>query len=212
MRQYNAERQHVLSDFGVLNRSIGQFRRGRYSSIRLVRMSSSIASTSKASHTCRWICASEQRRRSGRGGKRRTCPPYSTRLRLPLLPFLPDQKTVAQHDQGRMAMEPMPQSSLILIPSQQLFGILMKALDLMPPMRILDQHFQPCRGWEVTPVIAPIAALPRQRSFADQPTDAPVALAGLTPRPHGVASGQPASRDSLLASGCSASASWRAQP
>src|SRR6266540_4546642 len=149
-------------------------------------MSSSIASTSKASHTCRWICASEQRRRSGRGGKRRTWPPYSTRLRLPLLPFLPDQKTVTQHDQGSMAMETMPQSPLILIPSQQLFGILKKALDLMSPMHVLDQHLQRCRGPEVTPVIAAIAAHPRQRSFANQPADLPLALAILTPRPHGM--------------------------
>jgi len=45
-----------------------------------------------------------------------------------------------------MAMEAMPQAPLILIPFQQLFGILMKAFDLMPPMRVLNQHLQRRRG------------------------------------------------------------------
>jgi len=172
---------------------LGQFRRGRYSSIRLVRMSSSIARNSSPSHTWRWSAARDRRRRSGRGGQ---TPAWSTpapRLLLPLLPFLPDQKAIAQHDQRRMTMEAMPQPSLVLIPPQQLLRILMKAFDVVPAMHVFDHHLQRGARWEVAPVIALIATCSGLRSFADQEAAAPVALRGLAPGRHGMElGGQPA--------------------
>jgi hypothetical protein len=37
-----------------------------------------------------------------------------------------------------MPMETMPEPPLILIPPQQILGLLMKALDMMPTMSVLD--------------------------------------------------------------------------
>jgi hypothetical protein len=59
---------------------------------------------------------------------------------LSLLPFVPDQKTVAQHHQRSMAMEAMPQPPLILIPAQLILGVLMEPFDVVPPMRVFHQH------------------------------------------------------------------------
>src|SRR5262245_26473643 len=87
-------------------------------------------------------------------------------------------------------METVPQSALILIPPQQLFGVLMKALHAMPAMHILNHHLQRCRGWEVTPVIAAITIRVRHCSFTNQPPNAPLTLAGLAPSAHGVELGE----------------------
>ena len=159
-----------------------QFRSGWYSSIRLVRMSSVMASSNNASHTCRWMAANERRRRSGRGGKGPTRAPPCRRLLLPRLPLLPHQKAVAQHDQRRVAMEAMPQAALVLIPPQLIFGILVKALDVVPAMRIFHQHLQWRGSGKIAPVVGRIAWGSRQRAFTDQPSPLPLALPVLAPR------------------------------
>src|SRR6266496_5612340 len=90
-------------------------------------------------------------------------------------------------------MEALPQPPLVLIPPQQLLSVLMKAFDWVPAMHVLNHRLQRCRGWEIAPVIAAITIRLRHWSFTDQPPDAPLALAGLAPRPHGVELGhQPA--------------------
>jgi hypothetical protein len=98
-------------------------------------MSSSMARMRSQSSSPRWIAASDWRLRSGRG--RKSASPRVAPLRA-LLPFLLDQEAVGQHHQDGVAMEAIPAASLILIPSQQGFGILMKALDLVPPMGVVE--------------------------------------------------------------------------
>jgi hypothetical protein len=107
-----------------------QFRSDRYCSIRLVRTNSSVARNSSPAHTWQLIAASEQQRRSSAGGK---TPMVAHVFGYAADAILPDLKAVAQHDQYRLATETLPQPALVLIPSQQILGILMKAFDRVPP-------------------------------------------------------------------------------
>ena len=74
--------------------------------------------------TRRWSCGSGTRRRSGRWGK--SGPRSSAHFALlALSPFQPDQKTIAQHYGDGVPMKAIPAPSLILIPAQLGFGLLM---------------------------------------------------------------------------------------
>jgi hypothetical protein len=108
-------------------------------------------------------------------------------------------------------MKPRPQPPLVLVPAQLLLGILVKAFNMMPPMRIFHQHLQPRRAREVAPVVGPLAATAAQRAFTDQPPMLPLALRILTPRPYRVEFGrQPAAAAFAPAEGApTAGRAWR---
>ena len=131
------------------------------------------------SQICRWTCGRGIRRRSFRGGKSpaRTA---STGLLLALLPLLPHQKTVGQHHRHRVAVKPRPQSTLILVPTQELLGLLMVLLHPVSPVRVFHQRRQR-RPWpQVTPVVLAVRRWISAGLFADQPTLAALA-SGLHP-------------------------------
>src|SRR5229473_3154446 len=120
--------------------------------------------------TRRWTSGSGTRRRSGRGGKSGPRPSAPCSL-LPLPPFQPDQKTVAQHHRDRMPMKPVPAPPLILIPAQLRFGFLMILLHPVAAMRILDQHGQRGVGGEITPEIFPIPSLASAGPLPEHPAN-----------------------------------------
>src|SRR2546425_10515577 len=126
--------------------------------------------------TRRWTSGRGLRRRSGRGGKCGPRPPAPFAV-LPLAPFQPDQKTVAQHHRDRMPMKAIPAPPLILIPAQFRFGFLMILLHPVAAVGILHQHGQGrvCRG--VTPEIFPIPGLASSGALPNQPADVAGALA-----------------------------------
>src|SRR5229473_687637 len=126
--------------------------------------------------TRRWTSGGGTRRRSGRGGKSGPRPSAPCSL-LPLPPFQPDQKTVAQHHRVRMPMKPVPAPPLILIPAQLRFGFLMILLHPVAPMGILDQHGQRRRDREVTPEIFPVPPLTASGALPNQPAAMPGTLA-----------------------------------
>src|SRR5215469_16172933 len=106
----------------------------------------------------RWTSGSGTRRRSGRGGKSGPWPSAHFAL-LALAHFQPHQKTIAQHDGDGVAMKAIPASSLILVPAQLGFGLLMILLDPVAAMGILDHPGRLRGGWEITPEILPVAML-----------------------------------------------------
>src|SRR6516162_378843 len=116
----------------------------------------------------RWTSGSGIRRRSGRGGKsgpRPSAHPAS----LPLPPFQPHQKTIAQHYCDGVAMNAIPAPSLILILAQLGFGFLMILLHPVAPVRILDHGGQRRRGRAVTPEILPVPVLAAAGALPQQP-------------------------------------------
>src|SRR5919201_2509852 len=126
-------------------------------------MSSNSINSRMAAHrnhslTRRWSSGSGARRRSGRGGKSgpQTAAPLAS---LPLPPFQPHQKTIAQHDGDGVAMEAIPAPSLILIPAQLGFGFLMILLDPVAAVGILDHPGQRRGRREVAPEILPVPVL-----------------------------------------------------
>src|SRR5215468_7398448 len=126
--------------------------------------------------TRRWSCGSGTRRWSGRGGK--SGPQPSTPLTsLPLPPFLPHQKTIAQHYGDGVAMKTIPAPSLILIPALLGFGFLMILLDPVAAVRILDHRGPRHRGREVTPEILPVPVLAAAGALAEQPSEMAGAIA-----------------------------------
>src|SRR3972149_3625365 len=114
------------------------------------------ASSHNRSTTWRWTSASERRRRSGRGGKSPAGPTPVDDL-LPLAPLQPNQEAVAEHNQGRIAMNALPQPALVLIPAQQALGFFMELLDPVAAMGVLHHGRQRCGLWEVAPIVIPVA-------------------------------------------------------
>src|SRR2546422_8041977 len=125
--------------------------------------------------TRRWTSGRGLRRRSGRGGKCGPRPPAPFAV-LPLAPFQPDQKTVAQHHRDRMPMKAIPAPPLILIPAQFRFGFLMILLHPVAAVGILHQHGQGRVCREVTPEIFPIPGLASSGALPNQPADVAGAL------------------------------------
>ncbi len=117
-----------------------------------------MAAPRSPSRTRRWTSGSGPRRRSGRGGKNGPRPTVPFAL-LPLAPFQPDQKTVAQQHRKRVPMNPPPAPPLILIPAQLRFRFLLIVLHPVAARRILDQHGQRRVGGEITPEILPVPVL-----------------------------------------------------
>src|SRR5215471_12102740 len=124
----------------------------------------------------RWSSGNGRRRRSGRGGK--SGPRTSAQLgSLALPPFQPHQKTIAQHYGDGVAMKTIPAPSLILIPAQLRFGLLMILLDPVAAVSILD-HPGPRRGGrEITPEILPVPVLAAAGTLAKQPAHMTAAIA-----------------------------------
>src|ERR1700758_5147801 len=124
----------------------------------------------------RWSSGNGRRRRSGRGGKSgpRASTPLSS-LRLP--PFQPDQKTIAQHYADGVALKAIPAPSLILIPAQLGFGLLMILLDPVATVGILDHRGQRHGGREVTPEILPVPMLTAAGALPKQPAHMAAAIA-----------------------------------
>src|SRR5437868_12757918 len=150
-------------------------------------MTSRAVDSRRASRCCSsltWRCNSGTltRRRSGRGGKSLAGPtrPWA----LTLLPIPPDQETVRQHHRRRMAMEAQPQPSLVLIPTQLPFGLLMELLDPVPPVGVLDHLRQRPLGTEVAPKRLPSLPLAAPLTLADQPAPVPLTVGRHPPTPH----------------------------
>src|SRR4051812_20656640 len=121
------------------------------------RNSNSLApSTRSQSQICRCTSGSGTRRRSGRGGK---SPPRSSRAGSlwSSAPLLPDQEAVGQHHAHRVSVESRPQPALILVPAQQLLGLLVISLYPVPPVRVLHHPTQGHLRPEVAPVVTPLA-------------------------------------------------------
>src|SRR3989338_323484 len=137
------------------------------------------ASSHNRSTTWRWTSASERRRRSGRGGKSPAGPTPADDL-LPLVPLQPDQEAVAEHHQDRIAMETVPQPTLVLIPAQQAFGFFMELLDPVAAMGVLHHRRQRRILRAVAPVVIPVTAAAR-RALTHQPAD--LALTGAVDAP-----------------------------
>src|SRR5215471_13408551 len=124
----------------------------------------------------RWSSGNGRRRRSGRGGKSgaRTSAQLAS---LPLPPFQPHQKTIAQHDGDGVAMKTIPAPSLILIPAQLGFGFLMILLDPVTAVGILDHRGPRHGGREVTPEILPVSVLAAAGALPKQPAHMAAAIA-----------------------------------
>src|SRR2546425_1873459 len=140
--------------------------------------------------TRRWTSGRGLRRRSGRGGKCGPRPPAPFAV-LPLAPFQPDQKTVAQHHRDRMPMKAIPAPPLILIPAQFRFGFLMILLHPVAAVGILHQHGQGRVCREVTPEIFPIPGLASSGALPNQPADVAGGLAHDPPPAQGGKNGPP---------------------
>src|SRR2546430_2327000 len=121
----------------------------------------------------RWTSGRDTRRRSGRGGKSPAGPSPQGEL-LTLLPLLLDQECVRQHHQDAVAMEPRPQSTLVLVPPQQSLRLLVELLHGIAPVSILHHLLPPGLGSEVAPVVLPLVLLTQRRSLAEQPTRPPL--------------------------------------
>src|SRR3954471_8814037 len=174
------------------------------------RDSNSLAASSRSqSQTWRWISGNGNRRRSGRGGR---SPPRPTRAGsfTPTLPLAPDQEAVRQHHAHRVPVEATPLPPLVLVPAQQLLGLLVIPLHPMPPVRVLHHPPQGRIRTEVAPGVPPLAIRgilgdqparptpPRRRhapaaqrhEAAPHPALAPLAPRHLSPRPRRLRPGQ----------------------
>src|SRR5919201_2591537 len=131
-------------------------------------INSPMAAQRTHSLTRRWTSGSGVRRRSGRGGK--SGPRSSAHFALlPLQPFQPDQKTIAQHYGDGVPMKAIPPPSLILIPAQLRFGFLMILLDPVATVGILYHPGQRRRDREIAPEILPVPVLAPSRALPNQP-------------------------------------------
>src|SRR2546425_3553833 len=139
-------------------------------------INSRMAARRSHSLTRRWTSGSGTRRRSERGGKSGPRPPAHLAA-LPLPPFQPDQKTIAQHHRDRVPMKAIPTPPLILIPPQLRFSFFMILLHPVATVRILDHHGQRRRGREVTPEILPVSVLAAAGALPEQPADMAGAIA-----------------------------------
>src|SRR5207244_1516448 len=118
--------------------------------------------------TSRCTAGSARRQRSGRGGQRVAwATPVCVALALPQLQ--PEQKAQGQHHCGGMPVQAWPQAALVLIPPQVLFGFLVKLLDRMAAMSIVDQLLQRSRGWQVTPIVLALFRLTTSGPLSQQP-------------------------------------------
>src|SRR5437588_438637 len=135
------------------------------------------ASRRSQSTTRRCTSGSGVRLRSARGGKRpsRTT---TTAYLLPLPKLVPDQKAVGQHYQHTVAVKARPQTPLILVPAQQLLGLLVELLDPVPPVCVLHHPLQRHSRSKVAPVVTPLAIT---AIFSDQPAEPPPAVSADTP-------------------------------
>src|SRR5512140_1640654 len=100
--------------------------------------------------------ASDERRLSRRGGKgtpRASDPAFA----LTFSPFLPHQEAKAEHHQDGVAMEAVPQPTLILVPAQLPFRFFVILLDPMPAMGVFDHLLQRGMGPAVAPIVFRIA-------------------------------------------------------
>src|SRR5918999_5865955 len=84
-----------------------------------------------------------------------------------------------------MAVEARPQTALILIPTQLLFGCLMELLDGVTAMGIVYQLLQRSRSGQVAPVKFALLRLSTSRPLPQQPTDVGLALSRDAPGPQG---------------------------
>src|SRR5712691_4876590 len=100
--------------------------------------------------------------------------PVCVAMALP--PLQPDQKAHGQHHRDCMPVKARPQSTLILVPAQLLFGLLMKLLDGVPAMGVVDQLLQRGRGWQVAPIVLVFLGLPTRSSLPEHPADTRFAL------------------------------------
>src|SRR5919112_164770 len=130
--------------------------------------SSMIAWILSQSATARWTVASDRRLRSRRGGKR----PARLAPRRPLRtvsPFEPDQKAEGQHHRHGVAVEGVPAPPLELIPSEQAFRFLVKLLDPVSAVRVLDHRLQRGLGREGRPEVLAVPGFATSGPLANEP-------------------------------------------
>ena len=116
--------------------------------------------TSWKSHTSTWRWTDGNDGRSPEGGKARQVGGH---------PALAREKAIGQHDQGKMAMQTIPASALVMVQAALPFGILIKLLNRPAAMRQFNQSLQGRVRREVAEVPFDLAALAWHRAFAEQP-------------------------------------------
>jgi hypothetical protein len=148
--------------------------------MRPVVKSSTMAAARNQSAMLRCSAASEQRWRSGRGGKNTARGPRAARVRA-FVPFQPHQKALSKHDSKGVAVKAFPQPSLILVPAQQPFGFFMILLHPTAAVGIFDHDGQGRMRREVAPVVFALTPLTPARPLPDQPADVARAIAVHSP-------------------------------
>src|SRR5262245_20366907 len=138
--------------------------------MRPVTNSSTIVAARSQSAMLRCSAASEQRRRSGYGGKNAARRPRAAGVGA-LVPFQPHQKAIGQHDGDGMAVKACPEAALILVPAQQFLGLFMILLHPTAAVSIFDHDGQGRVGREVAPVIFALAGLAPTGPLAEEPAD-----------------------------------------
>src|ERR687893_1346360 len=84
-----------------------------------------------------------------------------------------------------MAMEARPQTALILVPAQLLFGLFMELLNGMTAMGIVNQLLQRRRGWQITPIEVAFLGLTTGRPLPQQPANVGLTFGRDAPGAHG---------------------------
>src|SRR5215471_3474354 len=116
--------------------------------------------TSWKSHRSTWRWTAGNDGRSPEGGKAR---------RVGGHPALARQKTVGQHDQCEVPMQPIPAPALIVIQATLALRIFIELLDGPAAVGHLDQAMQRGVRRQVTKVPLVITAFARHRALAQQP-------------------------------------------
>src|SRR5262252_2814628 len=116
--------------------------------------------TSWKSHRSTWRWTAGNDGRSPEGGKAH---------RVGRRPALTRQKTVGQHHQREMPMQPIPTSALVVVQATFALGVLIELLDGPAAVGQLNQAVEWRVRWQVTEVPLEVAAFAWHRALAEQP-------------------------------------------
>src|SRR5262249_5200084 len=126
--------------------------------------------TSWKSHRSTWRWTAGNDGRSPEGGKAR---------RVGGHPALARQKTVGQHDQCEVSMQPIPAPTLIMIQATLALGVLVELLDGPAAVRQFDEPVQRRVCGQVAVVPLDVAMVAWHRALAEQPAFRPGTDAGM---------------------------------
>src|SRR5215470_5395110 len=133
--------------------------------------------TSWKSHRSTWRWTAGNDGRSPEGGKAR---------RVGGHPALARQKTVGQHDQGEVPMQPIPAPPLVVVQATLALGVLIELLDGPAAMGQLDEPAQWRVGRQGTEVPFEVTTFARYGTLAKQPAFRPGTDTRMTRRALGI--------------------------